>query len=362
MKNVLKALFINILILSIGLLLIEVFMGGWFFKKNQLDNLNIIRDKEYVYQSDLYTKNLIDVHYTRDKFGLRGKSSFNAPNTIDILTIGGSTTDQRYITDGETWQDVIEKCYKQDGKNIVVANAGIDGQSTFGHLKDFEVWFPQIPQLKPKYIIFYIGINDFYKISYSSSYDVLDLNEASTLASLKENTKRNSIIYNFYMKMSGWNQSYKSKVGHRKIDFSKITYTDKGIASEKLYNLYNANLTGLESRLNKLIDYSNTLGAEPIFVTQPSLMYKLSPKGNVQGTSQLQYLDKYSYNGVDYFNLMLKLNGVILKVCGDKYTVIDLTKTSIWGQQDFYDKFHNSPLGAKKLGVEIYNKIKGKKI
>jgi lysophospholipase L1-like esterase len=341
-------------------------MGGWFIKTNQLDNLNVIRDKKYVYKTDFYTDSLIDVHYTRDKFGLRGKSSFNRPEKIDILTIGGSTTDQRYISDGETWQDVIENCYKQDGKNVVVANAGIDGQSTFGHIKNFEVWFPQIPQIKPKYILFYVGINDIFRIADTSFFDIMQFNTTENSINLlyliKIRIKQNSIIYNFYLKMRGWINAIRSGAAHKNTDFSKYTYTDKGIASEKLYALNNASLSGFKNRLLKLVDDANAMGAEPIFVTQPSMKFKLDPNYVVQGISELDYIDKYPYNGVDYYNFILKINEVIFEVCDDKYTFIDLTKTSIWEQTDFYDMYHNTTQGAKKVGIEIYNKIKNKKI
>ena len=36
----------------------------------------------------------------------------------------------------------------------------IDGQSTIGHIWNFQNWLVNIKDLKPKAIIFYIGIND----------------------------------------------------------------------------------------------------------------------------------------------------------------------------------------------------------
>ena len=34
---------------------------------------------------------------------------YNSIDDIDILTIGGSTTEQRYISDGYTFQDILKK-------------------------------------------------------------------------------------------------------------------------------------------------------------------------------------------------------------------------------------------------------------
>ena len=54
------------------------------------------------------------IYYSRDQWGLRGES-FKNPSDVKMLTVGGSTTDQRYITEGETWQDVMATTLKDSG-------------------------------------------------------------------------------------------------------------------------------------------------------------------------------------------------------------------------------------------------------
>ena len=61
----------------------------------------------------------------------------NCKNTKDvkILTVGGSTTDQRYINLDSTFQSILEsKINQYIDKNICIANAGVDGHTTFGHI------------------------------------------------------------------------------------------------------------------------------------------------------------------------------------------------------------------------------------
>ena len=41
-----------------------------------------------------------------------------------------------------------------------IINAGIAGQSTYGHIYNFQHWFPKLKDFSPKLYIFYIGIND----------------------------------------------------------------------------------------------------------------------------------------------------------------------------------------------------------
>ena len=46
------------------------------------------------------------IDYQRDEFGFRDRES--KFSDIDILTIGGSTTDERFIKDGDTWSKKLE--------------------------------------------------------------------------------------------------------------------------------------------------------------------------------------------------------------------------------------------------------------
>lgn len=196
MKRALRILKItgaNFVILLSGLVIVELIFGGWFQKKNKIRFLNLVQDKEVVYYSDLYSDSLIEITYKRDKFGFRGQHIFNKPNTIDILTLGGSTTDQRFITEGQTWQDNLEELFLKLNKKVRIANAGVDGQSTVGHIKDFEIWFPSVPGLKPRILLFYIGINDVARIVGEVTYD--DLNDNNLVMRIKENSvDRKSVV------------------------------------------------------------------------------------------------------------------------------------------------------------------------
>jgi hypothetical protein len=362
-KRLLKIIGINLLILTVGLVLIELIFGGWFSEGNNLKNLSIIRDREYIYQTDLYTQKPITIQYSRDVYGIRGERCFNKPEEIDILTIGGSTTDQRYINDGETWQDVVEERFRQDGKNIVVGNAGVDGQSTIGHIKNFEIWFPMVPRLRPKYVLFYIGINDFYRIKDDSRFDAITDSASARLGGFNEfteNLKDKSVLYSLLRKTRGWFRTQNNRIGHTKTDFSKLTYTYEGVASRRLYELYEKNIAGFENRLSVLMEYTRKMGAISIFVMQPSLMFRFDKSGKVMGVSNVQFIENHPYNGVDFYHLLNRLNASIRKKCSGSI-LVDLTHERNWEETDFYDLFHNTPQGAKKVGLEIYKNIKNKR-
>ena len=119
-------------------------------------NINVLFNYETEHKlGDLYASKTGVARYKRDKYGLRDDCA--GPESIDILTIGGSTTDQRLLDLRDTFQAQMQKeILRRTGESICVSNAGIDGHSTFGHLYSFDKWFPLIPNLKPSFIILYI--------------------------------------------------------------------------------------------------------------------------------------------------------------------------------------------------------------
>jgi hypothetical protein len=181
--------------LLVGIIILELIFGSWLRKdpcKSAVE-LNIIRNSLIYYDvENIYGKELLKSTYTRDSNGLRGYCA--NPKDISILTVGGSTTDQRYIPDGMTYQDVLQKLLSNKYDTLIcVSNAGVDGHSTFGHLASFQNWFPLIVDLNPKFFLLYIGINDAgFRFISNTGYDERD----NRIQSKLQNTlKDNSAIY-----------------------------------------------------------------------------------------------------------------------------------------------------------------------
>lgn len=358
MIKIFKIIFFNILFCLFICFLFEIFCGSWIFSKNKLDNLGIPRNANYIYQQERYSF-FETVKYTRDDYGLRGDSTYNNPSSIDILTIGGSTTDCRYITDSLTWQSLLQNKIQKTGLSLNISNAGVDGQSTFGHIKNFQHWFPLLNgKLKPKYILFYIGINDVYRTSENSIYD--DLTDFFTYKYIKFQLINKSFFYSVYRKFKGLSIIKSNNIGHDMIDFANFEYVNNGIAQKEFFDFYKKEYIysdfGFENRIKLLIDESIKLGAEPIFITQPNMMYKFIDN-ELFGINNNYKLNGMLYNGVDYFYLLNLLNKAIEDVCFDRYQVIDLTNLKSWNNSHFYDFYHMNVNGTKKLADEIFIKL-----
>ena len=106
MRAALKVAAINCCLAVTVAFFAELIFGSWVHG-GHLNHLNIPKnvDVDYTYQlpgGTGWTSN-----YRRDRFGLRG--DYEALDEIDILTLGGSTTDQRFLSENKTWQGVLRK-------------------------------------------------------------------------------------------------------------------------------------------------------------------------------------------------------------------------------------------------------------
>lgn len=355
MRNTLKVLSINILLLCLGIIIIEIIFGSWR-DPNILNRLNLIKNAEISYDiSELYDWDDPVIKYTRDEYGLRG--NFSSPRDVDILTIGGSTTDQRYIGDGHTWQDVTQDQFTKSGGKVIVANAGVDGQSTFGHIKNFEWWLPYISKLKPRYILFYVGLNDFYK---DADFAFDDLINDKKGKSIKQILKERSAVYYLYRTLKGtYRAIFVLKIGHRSLDFDKMAWVDEPVLN-RYDEVMSQRLASYSARLEVLVELTRKLGAEPIFVTQPSRKYDVRSDA-VYGIKGESKYDDVKYNGVDYYHMMRLMDDAVLKTCARHQLIcFDLSNdlAESWENEDFYDFEHMTPAGAKKVGLYLHQKLK----
>ena len=137
-----KIVFYNVIIFVFFYSLLEVFTGYIFFK-NKLDCSYLLCNRTYNFVTpfDFYGKNNKTI-YSRDKYGFRGR--YKNLDKIDILVVGGSTTDERFLKLEDTWTENLEKIFLNKNKKIDVVNAGLDGQSTYGHIWNFENWFNKL--------------------------------------------------------------------------------------------------------------------------------------------------------------------------------------------------------------------------
>ena len=351
-SRILRLLLVNLAVLGVGLVAFELLFGAWL-GPDRLNRLNLIKRQTLEYDvSALYDAPSPIVRYSRDRYGLRGAYG-DDPARIVLLTVGGSTTDQRYIADGSTWQDVLQQRFASAGRPLAVANAGVDGQSTVGHIKNFDWWFPYVPRLRPRYMVFYIGLNDFY-IDDSSDHDDA-ASSRSGRHRLLTMAADNSAVWHLARTVRGAYRATALRIGHRKVDLARAQWVREPLLSD--YAFLASRLDAYAGRLRILVDRARALEAQPIFVSQPSRHFRLV-NGRVEGRAEVTRYGDRQINGVDFYHMMARFNRVMDGVCHERRVVcLDLAAEPAWDDDDFYDFNHMTPRGAQKLGHRLFERL-----
>ena len=343
----------NAAILVVGIAGLELIFGNWL-NPSRLSRILVPKSIQLQYSiADLYPTPHPVITYSRDRYGLRGTHA--APADIQLLTVGGSTTDQRMVGDGDTWQAVLQREFAAAGKPIVVGNAGIDGQSTFGHLQNFRWWFPAIPGLAPDYILFYVGLNDFCK---DEDYRCDELTADPSGFSVRKCIREKSAVWSVIRMVRGtWDALFVHEIGHRPIDLAALAWADRPLKTD--YGFMEPRLEAYAERLRMLADLTRGFGAQPIFVSQPSRKYRTTPLG-IEGRGGVFVFDGQEINGADYGHMMTRLNGVTESVANEKGVLfVDLATRDDWEDADFYDFAHMTPRGAAKVGRRLHEALRG---
>ncbi|MCA1910119.1 MAG: GDSL-type esterase/lipase family protein [Magnetospirillum sp.] len=341
-KRVFKVVAINLALLLVLVAAAELLFGTWF-SDDPLDQLWLPRDsKVLVSAKALYQDADGEFVYRRDKWGLRGDHA--DPSRITILTIGGSTTNQLYLPEESTWQQVLERQFHDNGRSdVVVANAGVDGQSTVGHLQALRDWFPHVPGLKPRFVLAYVGVNDTRGVDYWT--------ESLRNHAFHRIVKQKSAIFRLSRLVSGMIVAKRAKLTHRALDRGAIKWTETGA---QVLPASDSNIEHYKQRLKLMADEIHAMGAVPVFVTQPRGDYKIS------GGKLLGMVTDNGPNGIDQYNALAPYNAATRQVCRENGLLcLDLAKELTFADGDFYDYLHNTPQGAEKIGRWLYSKLAG---
>lgn len=350
-KQKLISVLISAISIFIGILIIELVLklSNKDEKWNITNDANILRNFEFSYDnSKMYTSTEKEADYKRNEYGLRDDCKSN--KDIEIVTIGGSTTDQRYIPFRFTYQSVIQQRLREHDISFgCVTNAGVDGHSSWGHIFSFKNWFPLIPDFNPKYVLLYIGVNDvnFKRTNFPVPYfDTKNKNDFKYYLKNFEIVKSLLPIYRLLQSKGifGKDQS-QAYAGHLKSSYSDSDYTEYKI-NHKTVSLAYENSLAFKSRVENILEYISDMGALPICVTQPH-RYIIEKNNQIYGIPNVM---GEGYSGIDYDYSIRSLNAVLKNLCGSFF--LDLYNHN-FKEEHFYDGVHTTALGSKEIGEQI---------
>jgi lysophospholipase L1-like esterase len=330
----------NAAILTAGLLVIEAIFGGWF-SSGGFGALHIPRD--VVLRHDISNKGQAGgiAVYRRDQWGLRG--GHETPDRIDLLALGGSTTNELYIDDNETWTAVLQREFAAAGRPVIIANAGIDGHSTVGHLNSFDLWFPRVPGLKPKFVLFYVGINDV-QVEEHARYDMIA--PKTGWRRFRRVVSNNSALNSAFRTLRGMLRARRARLVYLDDPPILAPIDAKPMADKAAYK---ARIAGFAARLAALAGKVGEMGARAIFVTQ-----RRGDAFTINGRNHATGPDALVNRQVQ--NLF---NAATMRVCRETRAIcVDLAGEIDLMAGDFTDAVHTNPSGSRKIGEYLYHRLK----
>jgi lysophospholipase L1-like esterase len=285
--------------------------------------------------------------HTKNSLGFRGPDPpKDFAQRLTLLTIGGSTTECLFLSDGKTWTDAMARRLQRSLPDVWVNNAGLDGQSTYGHLillRDF------VEALHPRVAVFLIGVNDI-GLTASNPYDSSLTPSSSRLRSaavlVRDHSELVALAQNLYRVARTKEEGF----GHGQIDIKTLPHLEHDEANTRATTAkFSAALPAFASRVAALIDECRSHGIEPVLVTQPALygdavdpatgvdLATLQVQGAANGRLWWRVLE--SYNEVT--RTTARARGVVL---------VDAAHELPKDSRLFYDFMHFTNEGAAQLG------------
>lgn len=294
-------------VLLVLAVIVELAFGTWF-SKDPLDQSDLGRNSAMAVSAAALYPGGRDFIYRRDGWGFRGTGL--DPASITILTVGGGTTDQRTLPDDQTWQSVMEREFHNAGLETVIANAGIDGQTSQGHVRAFENWFIHVPGLKPRFVLFSVGLDEAMGAARDEAQN----------SSRAQMIRRHSALLRIIDRLS----ESKTMAEPPPMD------PPEGKPNRAAIGTY-------KDRLKRLGQLAHAMGAVPVFVVQGAPV-----------------ADKAAARRLADFNQATR------EVCKEGGLLcLDLAREVTFDPGDFYDHLHNSPQGAEKVGRWLSTKLAG---
>ena len=359
-KNFLKSILAIFIGLIIAFIITEITLRIWQPIEFRVKGNKILLPINKKYQIDNDKINKLDkkIIHSKNRLGFRGEDPpIHFENYLTILTVGGSTTECYYLSDNNTWTDILGNIIKKDFNKLWINNAGLDGCSTFGHIVLLEDY---VVKLKPKIIIFLLGINDVGYGDYNS-YDDKIISDRRHLfpyvSSIKKILNKSETCCFAINLWRNW-QGHKMGVGHKNLDLTKVNNIE--VADNEILKLIQLHtekyIGGYHDRLLKIIKICKDNSIIPVFITSPGLYGQGIDDITGKNLETMQYGD--NLNGKAAWKLLEFYNDTLRQVSSSHgILLIDLAREMPKSYKYYYDVHHYTNEGSQKVAEIIYQKL-----
>jgi len=337
--------------------ILEVVLRIWHpFKYTVRGDQIILASNIRVIMKNKWIKKLDDtIYYSRNSIGLRGDEYPRDPaKFITVITIGGSTTECKFLSDQKTWPEQLKQDLNKIYGDIWLNNAGLDGHSTFGHLILLNDY---IVKLHPTYVLFLVGANDVEldRPADLDDQDIRGIHGHSVkyfFKSLFNYSETGSLLLALYRN----HLAYDKGLVHKERDPGQLPVgrTDSLVRKKKL-DLQLDFLRNYAARLKELSRISVDHGIKPVFITQPALY------GNVMDSTTRIFMGNRMLDGFDCATdwAVLELyNNEVRNLRTSGIPVIDLAVAMPKDSKYYYDFIHYTNAGAEKVASLLSDSLR----
>jgi lysophospholipase L1-like esterase len=350
-KNLLLLLVSLIVVLGICELILRVYNPLGFRIKGDKIILPINKKEIIHHEHGLGKLDQVVVRQS-NSLGFRGpEPPADFARDLTIVTVGGSTTECFDLAEDQTWPHVLGVKLQRRFKPLWLNNAGLSGNSTFGHyilMQDYLV------KLKPKVVIFLVGINDL-GIRGERDFDqrIHDVNFRSLerfLASAAVHSELAAAALNLYRYYFPKSVMINNQNDPQEIDFNQlppfqVTAAARAAIIKEHQDHY---LRPYKARLARLMTICREHNILPVLLTQPVLY-----GGGVDAATGVDLSHRFvakDMDGATAWQVLELYNGVTREVGREQgVLVIDLAREMPKNSNYFYDLMHYTNAGAAKL-------------
>jgi lysophospholipase L1-like esterase len=312
-------------------------------------------DQRWEFHNEVASKLDPVTQHTKNSLGFRGpEPPRDFASRLTILTIGGSTTECLFLTDGKTWTDEMARRLAETFPNVWVNNAGLDGQSTYGHLILLRSF---VDDLRPRVAVFLIGVNDI-GLEASTPYDEALAPPRSRGRAMMSFITDHSELAGLVRNLLRIARTRREAFGHGQIDVRTVPHLqDDEATSRETIATFSKPLPSFASRVAAIIDECRRHGIEPVLVTHPMLNGDALDPATGVDLSTIQV--RGAANGRLWWQVLERYNDVTRRVGKERgVLVVDAAREMPKDSRLFYDFMHYTNEGAKVLGDIVADGIR----
>jgi lysophospholipase L1-like esterase len=344
--------------LTTSLVLLEVFLRVYnpFGERIRGDRIVLPVHQRRVIRNTNFARVDKSIVISTNALGFRGpEPPARFDEALTLVAVGGSTTECLYISDGKTWPDLVGAELAQRFRDVWVGNAGLDGHSTFGHGLLLE---QRLARLKPKLVLFLIGINDLGRDDLKAVDAALVAGGVGTGVSNRAvaAAAAHSAVVSTLLNLMRFHEAQKLNRVHSELQirWARVLTPDRERARRMMAEQRERYLPGYASRVEGLVQRCRLLGIEPVLVTQPALYGKVVDPTTKVFLGTLEVDPEQQLHGALAWNLLEMYNDVLRELGPRRgVLVIDLARELPKDSRLFYDFVHFNNEGSRAVAAVV---------